>query len=159
MSTPFRARFSWLLSLATIGVTAGFCVPALASLGGDIKSIEADRTAMGGSVKVTQTANYEIHQMQTPAGTVVTEYLSSEGMVFAVAWHGQFVPQMQQILGTYFQQYSADLQAREKRYGHQPLNLQDPNLVVQTSGHMRNYFGRAYIPDQLPPGMTVDQIQ
>jgi hypothetical protein len=142
----------------------GFSPPASASLGGNVSSVESDRAQMNASVQVTPHNSYATHEMQMPGGTVVDEYVSSDGQVFAVSWHGQFPPPMQQILGTYFQQYSAALQAQSgvaqpKQYGHRPLNLQLQGLVVQTSGHMRAYSGRAYIPDQLPQGVTVNQIQ
>jgi Protein of unknown function (DUF2844) len=114
---------------------------------------------MKASVQVTHHNFYEVHQIQSPGGTIVNEYVSSEGKVFAVAWHGQFPPPMEQILGSYFQQYSAALEAKPKIYGHRPLDIEQPNLVVQTAGHMRAHFGRAYIPDLLPQGMTAGQIQ
>jgi hypothetical protein len=140
-------------------VLLGFSLPALASLGGNVSSIESDRVQMNASIKLMQHDIYDVHEIQAPGGTVVDEYVSPEGKVFAVTWHGQFPPQMQQILGTYFQQYSAALQAQPKTYGHRPLDIQEPGLVVQTGGHMRAHFGRAYIPDLLPQGMTASQIQ
>ena len=114
---------------------------------------------MNASVQVMQHGTYAVHQIQMPAGTVVSEYVSTEGKVFAVAWHGQFPPPMQQILGAYFQQYSAALETKPKMYGHHPLNVQESGLVVQTGGHMRAHFGRVYIPDLLPSGVTANQIQ
>jgi hypothetical protein len=39
------------------------------------------------------------------------------------------------------------------------LNIQEPGLVVQSSGHARGFFGRAYVPGMLPPGVTPDQIR
>lgn len=66
---------------------------------------------------------------------------------------------MQQLLGSRFQQYSAALQAQERHFGHRPLNIQEPGLVIQTSGHMRAYFGRVYIPEQLPQSVRADEIR
>ncbi len=144
----------------------GFSPPASASLGGASSSVEADSARMNASRQVTLHNSYAIHQITAPQGTVVNEYVSPEGKVFAVSWHGQFPPQMQQILGTYFEQYVAALkaqaqlnQAPPRAYGHQPLNLQLPGLVVQTSGQMGAYSGRAYIPEMLPQGTLVGQIQ
>ncbi len=152
-----RIRF---ISLAIAGaMLLGFSQHAMASLGSNVSSVESDRAQMHANIKMAQHENYQVHEIQSPSGTVVDEYVSSSGEVFAVTWHGQFPPPMQQILGTYFQQYSAALQARPKTYGHHPLNIQEPGLVVQTGGHMRAYFGRAYIPSLIPPGMTLSQLQ
>lgn len=114
---------------------------------------------MNASIHVTQAANYDVHAIKSPAGTVVNEYVSLAGNVFAVSWHGPFPPQMQQILGSYYQQYTAALAARPNRYGHRPLDIQEPGLVIQTGGHTRDYFGRAYIPDMLPSGVKTDEIK
>jgi len=136
-----------------------FSLPAVASLGGHADSIQADTAHMSSSVNQSSGDNYEIHQLQSPAGTVVNEYLSSSGTVFAVTWHGPFMPDMQQILGTYFQQYSSALSSQPRQYGHRPLNIQQPGIVVQTSGHMRAHWGRVYVPALVPDGVNAEQLQ
>jgi hypothetical protein len=142
-----------------VAVMVAFTRPAPGSLGGDLTSVEADRAHMNATIKATKTANYDIHEIEAPEGTVVDEYVSPTGTVFAVAWHGPFVPDMQQLLGSYFGQYSTALQSQEKHYGHHPLNIKQSGLVIQTGGHMRAYFGRAYVPALLPQGVNPDQIQ
>ncbi len=34
-----------------------------------------------------------------------------------------------------------------------------PGLVVQSGGHMRSFAGRAYIPEALPQGVSVEAIR
>jgi Protein of unknown function (DUF2844) len=148
-----------LARTAAAVMVLGVSLPAMASLGGGVSSIQADTTHMSASVNQSTGSNYEAHQLQSPTGTVVTEYLSSSGTVFAVTWHGPFLPDMQQILGEYFQQYSAALSSQPKQYGHRPLNIKQTQLVVQTSGHMRAHWGRVYVPALLPAGVNVDQLQ
>ena len=137
----------------------GSSLPVWASLGGDVASVEADRAHMRASVQVNSTAGYDVHEMQSAAGTVVSEYVSPAGKVFAVAWHGPFPPDMQQLLGSRYQQYTTALQAQERHFGHRPLNIEEPGLVIQTGGHMRAYFGRVYIPEQLPPTVKAEEIR
>jgi hypothetical protein len=159
---PLVKRLARSLSMSLIAATVvllGFCLPVLAALGGDVSSVEADGTHMKASINVTHADAYAVHEMKVPGGTVIKEFVSPAGRVFAVAWHGPFLPEMQQILGSYFQQYSAALQARKKHYGHGPLNMQEPGLVVQTGGHMRAYVGRAYVPEMLPQGVKTDEIK
>lgn len=153
-----RAHFRALASIAAIAACVCFSSPAFAWLGGDVTTVETDRAHMNGSVSINQTRDYTIHEIQT-SGTVVDEYVSTAGTVFAVSWHGMFPPEMQQILGTYFQHYTAALQTQPHRYGHPPLNIQEDGFVVQTGGHVRAHFGRAYIPNLLPEGITADQIR
>jgi Protein of unknown function (DUF2844) len=152
------ARLGWLQWAAAGAILFGFAAPVQASLGGNVASVESDRAQMNASIQVAQHDSFELHEMQASGGTVVDEYVSSDGKVFAVSWHGPFPPPMQQILGTYFQQYSAALQAQPRIYGRRPLNIQEQGLVVQTGGHTGSYFGRAYIPDSLPAGVAVGEI-
>jgi flagellar hook assembly protein FlgD len=134
-------------------------LPARAALGGDVNSIDADQAQMKGSVELKQSAAYVVHQIKASSGTTVREYVSSAGTVFAVAWNGPFLPDLQQLLGSYFDQYSAGVKADKASYiGRRPLNVQLPGLVVQMTGHVRDYHGRAYLPNQVPGGIKAEDL-
>ncbi len=137
----------------------GLSVPAMASLGGNASSIQADTTHMRASLNQSAGSNYQVHQLQSPNGTVVNEYLGSTGTVFAVTWQGPFLPDMQQVLGSYFQQYSSALSSQPRQYGRHPLNIRQPALVVQTGGHMRAHWGRVFVPALVPQGVNAEQLQ
>jgi len=143
-----------------LAVASFFCGQSYAALGGDAASVEADRAHMNAQLQVTQSAAYTLHELKTDNGTVVREYVSASGSVFAVAWQGPFVPDMQQLLGSYFEQYSNAVKAnKEVRAGRHPLDLQLPGLVVQSSGYMRARHFRAYIPQQVPAGVKKAELQ
>lgn len=133
---------------------------AYAALGGDVSSIEADSARMKASREVKQVAAYAVHQLTGMSGTVVREYVSPAGNVFAVAWQGPFVPDMQQLLGSYFDKYSAAVKAnKETHVGRRPLSLQLPGLVVETNGYVRHYHFRAYVPQAVPAGVRQEDMQ
>jgi hypothetical protein len=135
-------------------------LPALAALGGDVSSVQQDKAQMKGTLKTTENDAYTVHEITAAGNTIVKEYVSSAGKVFAITWHGQFIPNMQQLLGTYFDQYAqASKEQRESHPGRHPLNIQQPGLVFQNGGHMRSYVGRAYVPDMVPQGVNVDALQ
>lgn len=163
LSIPRRPPFCPLRCALAVAALLASSLPLHASLGGNIGTVESDRAHMNASVHLMQHDNYNVHEIQIPGGTVVDEYVSPAGTVFAVTWHGPFPPPMQQILGTYFQQYSAALQAKSnqqpKIYGHRPLDIEQQGLVVQTGGHMRAHYGRAWVPSLVPQGFAVTQIQ
>lgn len=142
-----------------VAALLGSPLTASASLGGSASTVETDRAHMQARVAVTQHDAYNVHEIQTPSGTVVDEYVSPQGKVFAVSWHGPFPPPMQEILGKYFQQYSAALQAQPHVYGHRPIHIQQQNLVVETGGHMRAHFGRAFVPGLMPASVSANEIQ
>jgi hypothetical protein len=159
----FLARHRLPATVAAIVIALQFSVPAMASLGGNAGSIQADTARMNANVTRTEGDAYETHQLQSPTGTVVNEYLSPSGAVFAVTWQGPFMPDMQQLLGSYFQQYTAALSSQTsspaRQYGRHPLDIRQPGLVVQTGGHMRSYWGRVYVPALTPEGVSAEQLQ
>jgi hypothetical protein len=135
-------------------------LPALAALGGDVTSVHDDQAHMKGSLKTTEAMTYTLHEIKGDSGTTVREYVSPAGDVFAVSWQGPFLPDMKQILGSYFQAFSTAARAqRMARRGRGPLNIQQPGLVVESGGHMRAYSGKAYDPGKLPQGVSANDIR
>ncbi len=161
---PCTGRHPRLLSViaifaATIFMTA---MPAYAGLGEDANSVQADRARMQASLRTTQAQAYTVQEIQAPTGIVVREYVSpASGKVFAVAWQGPWPPDMRQILASYFDQFqqAAQAQAGTARAMRRPIVINLPGLVVESSGHMRSFSGRAYIPAMLPPGVTAEAIR
>ena len=158
MKSDCRILFSRMLWTSLVLV--GLALPALAALGGDVTSVHEDQAQMKGSLKTTQAAAYTVHEITAPGNTVIKEYVSPAGKVFAIIWHGQFVPNMQQLLGSYYKQFSdAAAAKRETHVRQRSLNVQQPDLVIQNGGHPRAYFGKAYVPSMFPQGVTMDEIQ
>jgi Protein of unknown function (DUF2844) len=144
--------------VATVVVTAASS--AFAGLGEDASSVLADQARVHGTLRSTQSQNFTMHEIQEPNGTILHEYVSATGKVFAVAWHGPWLPDMRQLLAGYFDQYRQGQQAQASQHViRRPLRIEQPGLVVESGGHMRAFAGRAYIPDMMPAGVTPDQIQ
>jgi hypothetical protein len=49
--------------------------------------------------------------------------------------------------------------ASSHRVGTRHLTSQGTDLVVQSNGRMRAFFGTAYVPSLLPPNFSVEDIQ
>lgn len=135
-------------------------LPALASLGGDVASVQSDQAKMQGSLRTSSNNSYTVHEIQSPTGVAVKEYASPAGKVFAVTWQGPFHPDLRQLLGLYFDQFTQAEQAqRAQRRGRGPVQIQEPGLVVQVSGHIRAFTGKAYVPQMLPAGVRAEDIR
>jgi hypothetical protein len=130
---------------------------ACAALGEPESSISGDVQHLKGSIKSTLRTNYRVHEIQLPSGTVLREFAAAGGNVFAVAWSGPAIPDLQQALGRYFDVYVTAAQA--KQGGHRHLRIEQSEFVMQSSGHMRAFSGRAYLPQALPPGVTAGEIR
>ena len=141
-------------------IFAVFSLPAQAALGGNLNSVQQDTIQMKATVQVKQSDAFAVHEIKAPHGTVVREYVSPAGKVFGVAWQGPFMPDLHQLLGTYLPLYSAALQQdHAKRPGRHPLNIHQAGLVVETSGHMRAYYGRVYVPGMVPQAVNAGEIR
>jgi Protein of unknown function (DUF2844) len=134
--------------------------PVSASLGGDATSVHADRVKMEGTLRTSSGDSYTLHEIQTPTGVVAKEYVSPAGKVFAVTWTGPFHPDLRQLLGAYYDEYTQAVQAqRAQRRGRGPISIEHPGLVIEVSGHLRSFVGRAYVPQQLPASMRAEDIR
>ncbi len=139
-------------------VVALLCAtPALAALGADVSSVQADLAHMKGAVRVTESTGFSVHEISTTYGVHVREFIGSDGKVFAVAWDGPVNPDLRQVLGSYYDQF---LTAAAAVHGnHRHLAIEQPGLVVQNNGRMRAFNGRAWVPGMLPQNFSADEIQ
>lgn len=156
--SSFVVWFTFSVSIAV----AAFAFPRtlFASLGDDVVSVKRDQDKLQASLQRISKDRYEVHEMRAPNNLVVREFVSPAGKVFGVAWQGTTRPDMQQLLGSYFDQFTQAAQAQKtQRKSHGPLSINEPGLVVQMSGHGRWFVGRAYVPQMLPTGMKAEEVQ
>ena len=134
--------------------------PAWAVLGGSPGGVEVDGQPLTVPAKLLPASNYVVHELTAP-DVVIREYVSPRGSVFAVAWSGRRSPDLPSLLGTYFEQYQAAFTNRDKK--RSPMrgmtHVETTDLIVETGGPMGAVWGKAYVPAQLPPGMTKEAIQ
>jgi len=126
--------------------------PAWAALG-----TSPDLPAAGGTQQVTPSGVPYTHlQRQLESGTTVHEFVDGAGRVFAVAWKGPFLPDLRELLGAHF----AVLQQQEApgRSGQHALSISRPEIVLVSTGKMRAFQGRAWLPRQLPAGFEPAQL-
>ena len=137
-------------------------LPAMAVLGDNAASVLTDQARMKGTLRSVDNGTYVMHEITSGAGTVVREFVSPAGVVFGVAWEGQFPPDLQQLLGPYYQQAQraeqAGTQEQQPRRSRAPVVIESPGLVLYETGHMRSFHGQAYIPQLVPQGVQVSEI-
>jgi uncharacterized protein DUF2844 len=126
--------------------------PAWAALGDTVASIAADSQKLKASPRIATRAAFSIHELETPAGTVVREFVAPSGIVFAVAWRGPFKPSMPMLLGQYITEYARA--PRTPGSTRSRLMIEQPDLIVHAAGHMRSFTGIAYVPQLLPANIA-----
>jgi hypothetical protein len=138
-------------------LSATLAAPALAALGGDAASVQADGVHMKAAVRVTPSSTFSVHQISSAAGIVVREFVGTDGKVFAVSWSGPLNPDLRQVLGGYYGRFLQAAAAAPRN--HRQLAINQPELVVQNSGRMRAFTGRAWVPGMLPQNFSVADIK
>jgi hypothetical protein len=132
---------------------------AFASLGGTVATVETDRVQTRSAlVRISRLNAYSVHELLSPTGTAIREYYSSTGIVFGVAWDGEWPPDLQQLLGTYFNQYQRSVQSARHRVRGR-VAISENGLIVQSFGHARSFSGIAYAPGLMPAGVTPDVVR
>lgn len=103
-------------------------------------------------------AVYTISQSTLDSGTVVREYMSADGVVFAVSWNGPALPDLRTLLGDKFTVLT-NTAAKRPKAGHSQLAVEQQDVVIVSGGHMRAYAGHAWIPGALPSGFDTSVIE
>jgi hypothetical protein len=138
--------------------------PALAVLGDTAASVLNDQARMKGTLRSVDSHTYVMHEITSPSGTVVREFVSPQGAVFGVAWEGQFPPDLQSLLGPYYQQAQKAQEksqegSQQPRARRAPIVVETPGLVLYETGHTRSFHGQAYVPQLIPPGVQSSDIR
>ena len=155
-----RSLATWVTAAILVFAAVINPLPVFGALGGDVTSVEGDRAKMEATLRTTSKQFYTIHEMHAANDVVVREFVSPAGKVFGVAWQGASRPDLRQVLGAYFDQFTQAVQSQNaKRVGRGPLFIQQPGLVVEMGGHMRAYVGRAYVPQMVPTGVNVEELR
>jgi hypothetical protein len=155
MATPPGARVTTSAPASAASGTSG-ALPA-ATMRNQIAS-----GASGATPASSATAAYTVTTTTLATGTVVREYLTGNGEVFAACWTGPAMPNLTDIFGSeYYQQYVEGARAARAAHGaaHGPATVEQGGLVVSAGGHMLHYVGCGYLPALMPSGVTSDDIR
>jgi Protein of unknown function (DUF2844) len=102
---------------------------------------------------------YQTLEVRLENGTVVKEFASVQGRIFAVSWSGPVLPDFSSLLGTHFPSFARGAeQSRATGAGQSTLNLNRDGLVMRSTGRMRSFEGYAYVPLLVPAGVEIDDV-
>jgi len=150
----------WPRWAAVVLVILAFSLPSFAGLGGYADSVEADRVKMKATLKVRRQRPMRCmrskHPREPSSGST---FLPTDGFL---AWHGEdpscrFVGKSSdRSTGQYADAIRTGKANLCWTAGPWPFS----SLVCRPGcGHMLGHFGRAYLPDMLPEGVSSDAIR
>ena len=149
-------RFGLRLACCVL-LAAGPTAPGWAALGEPESSVSVDSGHFRASLHIAGRPSFSVHELRTPAGTLIREFVAPSGAVFAVSWQGPYLPSMSLLLGQNFQRYANAPRSAGSSRSH--LLIDQPDLVVHALGHIRSYAGVAYLPQLLPAGVSEEQLR
>ncbi len=130
-----------------------------AELGGAMTGVQVDRAHLNARLQSVPSGSHTVHQMTLPNGGGVKEFTNTNGRVYAVTWSGPGKPDLRSLLGGYFARFQADNARINPRARRQPLQVNRPELIIQTGGHMGYFWGVAYVPALAPADFAVTDLQ
>ena len=132
-------------------------LPGWAVLGGSAESVATDQVKLQAKRAVVENRDYTVHEMSREDGTLIREYVTPAGKVFGVSWSGPSIPDLSQLLGLYNTEFHESLRANRVR--RRSAVVRNADLVVESTGHMRAFEGRAYLNSLLPGGVTQESVK
>lgn len=143
-----------LLQIGTVLVLLGFVPTSHAVLGGNVSALATEQSLFGAAFVATKASQFSVHSLTSPAGVRIRQYADASGYVFAVAWDGPVLPDLEVLLGSSYTAY-----AQGQRQRGRGVHIQTPALVVESAGMMRAFFGKALLPVRLPDNVSARDIQ
>lgn len=133
---------------------------AQAELGGPLSSVRTDSGRMGAKMASSSMGRYARHDLTRTNGGNVREFTNAAGQVFAVTWSGPGKPDLRVVLGRYFPmlQASAGANGRAMHSLRHPQQAAQPDLLIQTGGHMGWFHGVAFVSSLAPSGFAVADL-
>jgi hypothetical protein len=106
-----------------------------------------------------QSPLYTVHETQLESGTLVKEYASADGIVFAISWKGPVLPNLKELLGSYFSVFEVEtVQARVNGRRGSPVAINRDGLVVSSNGRMGLFFGSAFALALVPANLSIQDV-
>ncbi|WOD18728.1 DUF2844 domain-containing protein [Paraburkholderia kirstenboschensis] len=149
-----------ILTKAALAVAAMLPLASFAALGGAPSLGTTSHSLLRSAAAVATpaaTAPYTVRESSDTDGVRIREYVSPGNVVFAVAWQGPVRPDMNALLGNYFQR-AASAGAGHPR-GTGPLIDRSGDFQIESVGRPGSFFGKALLPRLLPAHVRAEDIQ
>jgi hypothetical protein len=134
-------------------------IPAWAVLGDTEASVTTDQQRMKTEDRVQTFASYKVHQLTAANGPTVREYVSPQGVVFGIAWQGRFMPNVNQLLGTYVTNLQNATPAQTQIRHLRGLTVKTGDFVYSNFCHLQICTGRAYVPASVPSNVSAEVVR
>jgi hypothetical protein len=148
-------RIPYHLSLALGTLIFGVALTAHAQLGATGRAANASQ---GDVVHHAPGGLVLYHETTDANGITVREYVDLSGKVYAVSWRGPAMPNVQALLGEYFDAFQQGANTAIGEAGLHTTRVASGDLLVENRVRLREFTGRAWLASALPPGVSAADI-
>jgi|APCry1669189034_1035192.scaffolds.fasta_scaffold05507_3 hypothetical protein len=124
-----------------------------AELGSNIASVMAEQKGFNSQLTTSNQNGATVYTLTLPSGTVIQEYASANGVIFALSWSGPELPNLQAILGNHFKDYLTGIKQSRGAF-----SINTESIAIQSAGMMGAFQGFALLPKQAPVGFTIQNL-
>ena len=135
--------------------------PSFAGLGDHAVTVAIDAQKMSARFfQAHQTIQqpWTRHDLTLQDGTA-TEFTDASGIVFAVAWKTQTMPDLTALLSSHKSEFDqAQINQNEKIRSPRHFSAKVGDMTVVSAGHLRAFEGYAYLSTMLPQGFDFGEL-
>jgi hypothetical protein len=124
-----------------------------AELGTHPSSVLAEQKGFNSQLTTNSQNSETIFTQTLSSGTIVKQYASATNVIFAISWSGPNLPNLQVLLGNYFNDYLAAI-----RKSRGAISINTESLVIQSTGMMGAFQGYALLPKQAPSDFSIKNL-
>lgn len=140
-------------------VLAALSTSTQATLGEKADGVSSESIRLSAILTTSAQSLYTDNTLLQASGLTIHEYSRADGTIFAVAWTGPVMPDLQQLLGTYFTQFVSAREQAGPQGGLSRFHSTSDRLVIRSSGRLGAFSGLVYDPALVPDGVTPEQLQ
>ena len=155
--SPARHFGYWACAAVAFALGVQFSSSAHAALGENVSAVATLQARLGASLQIWNRDSYAVHELTTPTGTTVREFVGGSGKVFAVSWSGGWRPNLRDLMGAHYDRFIAGTRGRRATRG--PVRIELPGMVVVMGGRQRAFFGQVTLTDLLPAGIGPEDLR
>lgn len=146
------------LALATLAPLAAYAALGAAPVA-RTHAVAASRSLLQSSATSASTPStpYTVREATDAYGVTIREYVLPTNVVFAVTWQGPVRPDMRELLGSYFPNFTNPGEGRAHGIG--PMVQHNSAFHIESAGHTGYFFGKAFLPRLVPANVRMENLQ
>jgi hypothetical protein len=146
---PITCSAVTLLTLLASSVHAG--------LGDGGSGPLADASALRATDSVSGNGLYVRHELLTPTGDLIHEYVNAAGVTFAITWSGIVQPNLSVLLGSHYTDYLAETGQSSSQ--HHQVIVHSTLLHIEVRKLPRGFMGAAQLRAAIPVGVLAGDLR